>query len=160
MWSTAFKRIALVRCAILRVQRFCYWLAHRRKMNPPQGARSAGGTPVRSWRRAAPLDRVVLIKVRLWHKCEVRTSSEIFCLSGKSGSDRRVVESTRLLRLLAENQSHGFGSFALSRIKRTLRGGRKRGRFMSTRPDNRNSTTWSLSEGSRPSASWPDAEEH
>jgi hypothetical protein len=28
--------IALVRCAILRVQYSCYWLAHQRKMNPPE----------------------------------------------------------------------------------------------------------------------------
>src|SRR6202022_1368009 len=43
VWLTAFERIALVRCAILRVQCFCYWLEHRGKMNPPEGGRSAGG---------------------------------------------------------------------------------------------------------------------
>src|SRR3979409_558284 len=30
-----------------------------------------------------------------WHKCEVPTGAEIVCLSGKTGSDPRVVEMTR-----------------------------------------------------------------
>jgi hypothetical protein len=62
---------------------------------------------VRDQLDVAKVSELLARHFRYWHKCEVPTGSEIVCLSGQTGRDRRTVSMTRLTQTRHQRPTSG-----------------------------------------------------